>query len=57
MTMSDNERRMPFFLHENLGVSMKYVEDHYGRVDVSVARKDLLKKATYDSDGVLIVDV
>ena len=57
MTRSDNERRMPFFLHENLGFSMKYLEDHYGRVDVSVARKDLLKKATYDSDGVLIVDV
>ena len=47
----------PFFLHESLGCSMKYLEDHYGHADVTVVRKDLLKTATYDDDGVLIVDV
>ena len=46
----------PYFLHENLGCSMKYLEDHYGHADTSVVRRDLLKKANYDSDGVLIVD-
>ena len=46
----------PFFLHENLGCSMKYLEDHYGHVDVTVVRQDLLKTASYDEDGVLIVD-
>ena len=47
----------PFFLHENMGCSMKYLEEHYGHADVTVVRKDLLKTATYDDDGVLIVDV
>ena len=39
-----------------MGCSLKYLEDHYGHVDTSVVRKDLLKSASYDDDGVLIVD-
>ena len=46
----------PYFLTENMGCSMKYLQDHYGHADTSVVRRDLLKKANYDSDGVLIVD-
>ena len=46
----------PFFLHESLGCSMKYLEDHYGHIDVTEIRSDLLKSAKYDDDGVLIID-
>lgn len=46
----------PFFLHESLGCSMKYLEEHYGHVNVEEVRTDLLKSAKYDDDGVLIID-
>ena len=47
----------PYNLHENMGCSMKYLEEQYGHVDTTVVRRDLLKDARYDDVGVVIEDI